>query len=63
MLSMPKQSPRFLVMPTNAFQSLVNGQINAITKSVDMITVNIPTIEQYGAGVRCMMTDIHLPKK
>lgn len=55
---------RFLVMSTNAFQSLVNGQINAITKSVDMITVDIPTIEQYGGGgVRCMMAGIHLPKK
>jgi len=55
---------RFLTMSKSAFQSLVNGQINAITKSVDIIEVSIPTIEQYGGGgVRCMMAGIHLPKK
>jgi hypothetical protein len=55
---------RFLVMSQQAFQSLVNGQINAITQSVDIISVEIPTIEQYGGGgVRCMMAGIHLPKK
>ena len=55
---------RFLTMSKSAFQSLVNGQINAITKSVDIIEVGIPTIEQYGGGgVRCMMAGIHMPKK
>jgi hypothetical protein len=54
---------RFLAMSKSAFQSLVNGQINAITKSVDIIELSIPTIEQYGGGgVRCMMAGIHLPK-
>ena len=55
---------RFLIMSDRAFESLVNGQINAITQSADIIHVNIPNIEQYGGGgVRCMMAGIHLPKK
>ena len=55
---------KFLTMSQSAFQSLVNGQINAITKYIDILTVKIPTIEQYGGGgVRCMMADIHFSKK
>lgn len=52
----------YLVMSETAFQSLVNGQINAITQFLDIITIDIPTIEQHGGGsVRCMMAGIHLP--
>ena len=58
------EGERFLIMSERAFQSLVNGQVNTITQSVDIISVDIPTIEQYGGGgVRCMMAGIHLPKK
>lgn len=55
---------RYLVMSETAFQSLVNGQINAITQFLDIITIDIPTIEQHGGGsVRCIMAGIHLPVK
>ena len=55
---------RFLVLSESAFQSLVNGQISAITEFVDLIPIGIPTIELYGGGsVRCMMAGIHLPNK
>lgn len=58
------EGEKFLAMSKSAFQSLVNGQINAITKYIDILTVTIPTIEQYGGGgVRCMMAGIHLPEK
>jgi hypothetical protein len=51
-------------MSEQAFQSLVNGQINTLTQFIDIISVKIPTIEQYGGGgVRCMMAGVHLPKK
>lgn len=46
-----------------AFQALLPGQINAITKFADMIPVSIQTIEKYGGGsVRCMVAGIFLQK-
>jgi len=56
-LSMSGEST--VLLSERAFQSLLPGQINAISKHADMIPLSIPTIEQYGGGsVRCMVAGI-----
>jgi hypothetical protein len=48
-----------VLLSEKAFQSLLPGQINAISKHVDMIPLSIHVIEQYGGGsVRCMVAGI-----
>jgi hypothetical protein len=52
----------YVVLSDRAFNSLLPGQIDAITRFVDMIPVSIETIENYGGGsVRCMMAANYLP--
>lgn len=52
----------FLIMSTTAFNSLLPGQVDALSKFVDIITIPVDTIEHYGGGsVRCMMAGIYLP--
>ena len=51
-----------LVMSTPAFESLLPGQLDALSKHLEIITVSIPTIEKVGGGgIRCMLAGIHLP--
>lgn len=48
-----------VLLSQSAFNSLLPGQVNAISKYADMIPLSIPTIEQYGGGsVRCMVAGI-----
>lgn len=55
---------RMLVISETAITSLLPGQLDAITKFVDIVSIAIPTIEKYSGGsVRCMMAGIHLPLK
>jgi hypothetical protein len=55
---------RVLIISEIAVQSLLPGQLDAITRFVDILPISIPTIEKYGGGsVRCMLAGIHLPKK
>lgn len=52
-----------VLLSEKAFQSLLPGQINAISKHTDMIPLSIHTIEQYGGGsVRCMVAGIFSKK-
>jgi hypothetical protein len=54
---------RFTVMSQAAFDSLNVGQIQQIEKHTTIISPSIPTIEKLGGGsVRCMMTEIFLPR-
>lgn len=51
-----------VLMSTTAFNSLLPGQLNAITQFADVLPISIPTIEKTGGGgVRCMVAGIHLP--
>lgn len=54
----------FILISQSAFDSLLPGQIDAMTKHADILPVKINTIEKYGGGsVRCMIAGIHLPKR
>lgn len=53
--------PVVLISQT-AFQSLLPGQLNAISEFSDVLPISIPLIETIGGGsVRCMVAGIHLP--
>lgn len=55
---------RVLIISEAAVQALLPGQLDAITKFMDIVPIAIPTIEKYGGGsVRCMLAGIHLPPK
>lgn len=53
---------RFLLMSKTAYDSLIQGQLNEISKYVEPLPVEIATIEESGGGsIRCMVAGIHLP--
>ncbi|MBK9489579.1 MAG: amidinotransferase [Haliscomenobacter sp.] len=53
----------FLVMSTQAYQSLTPAQIAQIEKHTQILHSPIDTIETYGGGsARCMMAEVFLPK-
>lgn len=53
----------FLVMSSQAYNSLRPEQIEQIKKHTNILHSPIPTIEKYGGGsARCMMAEIFLPK-
>ena len=52
---------RLLVMSNQAFESLNNNQIKAISQYAEIVHPVLDTIEQIGGGsARCMMAEIHL---
>lgn len=53
-------SGRALIMSKTAVASLTNSQKSLIEQFVEVIAVNIPTIEQAGGSIRCMLAGIHL---
>lgn len=55
---------RYLVMSTQAFNSLDANQIKAIEKHCPILHSSLDTIEACGGGsARCMMAEVFLPKK
>jgi hypothetical protein len=49
---------------TTAWRALEGAQRAVLTKHVGIVCVDIPVIERYGGGgVRCMIAEIHLPKR
>jgi hypothetical protein len=58
-----KQGDRFLVMSSQAYQSLSADQIKLIEEYTQILHSPIPTLEKYGGGsARCMMAEIFLPE-
>lgn len=54
---------RYLVMSSQAFDSLNASQINSIEKHCEIIHSSLDTIEICGGGsARCMMAEVFLPK-
>ena len=49
-----------LALSNNAYGSLTNEQISIISDSVNLVPLEIPTIELSGGSVRCTIADIHL---
>jgi hypothetical protein len=59
-----KKGEAFVLLSQQAFNTLIPGQIDAITQFADLLPINIQTIETHGGGsVRCMVGGIHAPKK
>jgi len=59
-----RQGETFLVMSTQAFQSLTDEQIRAIERHTHILHSPIDIIETYGGGsARCMMAEIFLPER
>ncbi len=59
-----KKGEPFVLLSQQAFNTLIPGQIDAITQFADLLPINIQTIETHGGGsVRCMVGGIHAPKK
>ncbi|MGC8750787.1 citrulline utilization hydrolase CtlX [Hydrotalea sp.] len=55
---------KFLVMSTQAYESLNNEQIQQLTSFNTIIHSNISTIEKNGGGsARCMLAEVFLPLK
>lgn len=53
-----------VLLSETAFQSLLPGQVNAISQFAEMLPLQINTIESVGGGsVRCMVAGIHLPRQ
>jgi hypothetical protein len=56
---MSKSGEPLVLMSERAFNSLLPGQINAISKHAEPVPLSIPTIEHHGGGsVRCMVAGI-----
>jgi hypothetical protein len=54
---------RFMVMSTQAYNSLSDAQIKTIEKHCGIIHSPLDTIETCGGGsARCMMAEVFLPK-
>lgn len=59
-----KHGESFVLMSQSAFDSLLPGQINEISKFSEILPFNVESIQRYGGGsVRCMVAGIHLPLK
>lgn len=53
-----------VLLSETAFQSLLPGQVNAISQFAEMLPLQVSTIESLGGGsVRCMVAGIHLPRQ
>jgi hypothetical protein len=55
---------KVLALSTTALASLNSTQRDILEAYTDLLPVSIPTIERVGGGgVRCMLAEIHLPKR
>ncbi|SKB92265.1 citrulline utilization hydrolase CtlX [Dyadobacter psychrophilus] len=58
------KSDKFLVMSTQAYDSLTSPQKQALSDYARILHTDLGVIEGNGGGsARCMMTEIHLPRK
>ena len=59
-----KTGEKLLIMSTQAFESLTNGQVEELGTYNRIIHSPLTTIETNGGGsARCMMADVHLPRR
>ncbi|MCZ4305490.1 arginine deiminase-related protein [Zoogloeaceae bacterium G21618-S1] len=54
---------RILALSARAHASLTPAQRELIESSVDLVPLDVPTIEMAGGSVRCMMAGVHLAKR
>lgn len=59
-----KDGNKILVLSQTAFECLTEEQKQFLKQFNQLLPIAIPTIEKIGGGsIRCMLADIHLPKK
>lgn len=59
-----RQRTKYLVMSTQAYQSLTSEQLKKLEGYNEIIHSPLDVIEKNGGGsARCMMAEVHLPKK
>ena len=59
-----KDQDKFLVMSTQAFEALTKSQKEILNDYARIFHSDLSVIESHGGGsARCMMTEIHLPKR
>ncbi len=59
-----KKGAKLLIMSSQAYKSLNENQIRTLGSFSEILHTDISTIEANGGGsARCMMAEIHLPKK
>lgn len=64
LMVLTKKGQKLLVMSTQAFNSLTPKQIDQLDDYATLFHFNLSTIEGNGGGsARCMMTEVHLPRK
>jgi hypothetical protein len=63
-LELTSPKGRLIALSTTALSSLSHPQRRILESHAGLIPVEIPTIERIGGGgVRCMLAEIHLPKR
>jgi hypothetical protein len=63
-LELAAPSGKRLVLSTTALQSLLPAQRQVLERHAQLLPVAIPHVERFGGGgVRCMLAEIHLPKR
>ncbi|WP_170061203.1 citrulline utilization hydrolase CtlX [Spirosoma aerolatum] len=64
LLVLTKKGQKVLVMSTRAFESLTARQIDQLDDYASLFHFDLSTIESNGGGsARCMMAEVHLPRK
>ena len=63
LLILNKKGEKYLVMSTNAYESLTTLQRNTLDDYAQLVHFDLTTIEGNGGGsARCMMAEVHLPE-
>ncbi len=63
-LELSTKNSKLLALSMGALASLNSTQRRMLEAHVELVPVSIPTIERVGGGgVRCMLAEIHLPKR
>ena len=64
LMVLTKKGQKLLVMSTRAFDSLTQKQIDILDDYATLVHFDLSTIEGNGGGsARCMMAEVHLPRK
>ena len=60
----PAAGGHVIALSTTAWRSLELAQRRVLESHAEVIRMSIPTIERVGGGgVRCMLAEIHLPRR
>jgi hypothetical protein len=64
LLELSTSSGALMALSATAWRSLESAQRRVLESHAEVIPVSIPTIERIGGGgVRCMLAELHLPKR